>query len=288
MKNLIIKFKTVTKKNYALILRALLFLFDSILLLLYSIRNLVMNRRLYDDEVIFTTAADSKYFDNVVVMLDSYFKNLTNPIIFYDLGLTDSQYELLSKKFEKLETRKFNFSKYPDFLGKFQDEKLGNYAWKPVIIYDLMIEKRSNVVWMDAGNVITKGINRLKIFLTALDVVVPISSNKVLDWTHKDTIKYMELDNKYLRKKNFASGLIGFNFNSEVAKLISYEWKEYALVEDCIAPKGSSRKNHRQDQSLLTILLYKHLINQNYKTFLQPKSNFSLGVLFHSFKFFQF
>ena len=61
-----------------------------------------------------------------------------------------------------------------------------------------------------------------------------------MDWTHKDTIKYMELDNKI--KKNFASGLIGFNFNSEVAKLISYEWKEYALAEDCIAPKGSSRK----------------------------------------------
>ena len=49
------------------------------------------------------------------------------------------------------------------------------------------------------------------------------------------------------------------------------EWAQLSLNQDIIAPKNSSRKNHRQDQSILTMLIYKNglhnFITKTYKIF---------------------
>ena len=41
------------------------------------------------------------------------------------------------------------------------------------------------------------------------------------------------------------------------------EWKDLALIKECIFPDGSNRNNHRQDQAVLCILYYKYF--QKYK-----------------------
>jgi hypothetical protein len=33
-------------------------------------------------------------------------------------------------------------------------------------------------------------------------------------------------------------------------------WKECAVTKECIAPEGSNRKNHRQDQAVLSVLAH--------------------------------
>ena len=58
---------------------------------------------------------------------------------------------------------------------------------------------KSKVVWLDAGNLITKKIIFLKIALSASGIVVPTSSNTIKDWTHPKTIEYVGIDNKYFR-----------------------------------------------------------------------------------------
>jgi hypothetical protein len=35
------------------------------------------------------------------------------------------------------------------------------------------------------------------------------------------------------------------------------EWKDLALIKECICPDGSDRYNHRQDHAVLSILFYK-------------------------------
>ena len=64
------------------------------------------------------------------------------------------------------------------------------------------------------------------------------------------------------------------DYANQEAREIIHKWKELALVKECIAPVGSNRSNHRQDQSILSILIYQSTLWQKMATSL-------LGVKVH-------
>ena len=70
--------------------------------------------------------------------------------------------------------------------------------------------------------------------------------------------------------------MIGFNAENKLAVEIVNEWAEKSKNKDLISPKGSSRKNHRQDQSLLTLIAYKHDIVKKI-----PSSHALFGIIVH-------
>ena len=283
-----IKLKTWVKLLIAFSRRVIRFSCDLFIIFLYLIYNLFIYKKPFDNNIIFVTAAEKNYFNQLESLLKSYDKCLSNKLIFYDIGLDENQIKYLKDNFENLEIIKFQFNKYPKFIGEYFDDKLGNYAWKPIIVDQVMQQYKSKVVWLDAGNLVTKKIVFLKIALTASGLVVPTSSNTIKDWTHPKTIEYIGINKKYLNNNNYASGLIGFDYNSKKAKNISELWSKFSQIQECISPKDSSRANHRQDQAVLTLLLYKYYFTNNFKKFICPQTNFIYGILFHKRKIYNF
>tara|TARA_B100001996_G_C18619135_1_gene576958 strand:- start:410 stop:1264 length:855 start_codon:yes stop_codon:yes gene_type:complete len=283
-----IKLKTAIKKLIVLSQRFCYLIYDYFLVLIYLIFNLVTKGKIYEDDIVFVSAIDKNFFERVLSLLDSYKFNLKNEFILYDLGVTKEQYEYLNKTYSFVNLRKFDFENNPEFISKYFGEKLGNYAWKPVIINNLLNEYKSKVVWLDAGNVLQRKIIFLKILLTAKKLIVTRSSNKIKKWTHPKTIEYIGLNEKYLSKNNYAGGLVGFDYHSKKAINISERWAHYSKIEECISPPGSSRENHRQDQAVLTVLLYKYLFTNGFISASYSKTNFVCGVLFHAKKIYNF
>ena len=70
---------------------------------------------------------------------------------------------------------------------------------------------------------------------------------------------------KIYEKDCVMSGIIGIKDN-ELLKSLILDWRNYSLNKDCIAPSGSSRLNHRQDQSIFQILIQ----IQIFKVFIKP------------------
>lgn len=283
-----IKLKTWLKILFVFSKRIFRFSIDFLLILFFIMNNFFKYGKLYDKNILFVTAAEKNYFSQLITLLKSFKRHLSDKIIVYDLGLEKEQKEYLSRYFNGVEIRKFNFQDNPKFFGEYIDNKLGNYAWKPVIVDELINQYKNKVVWLDAGNIITYKIVFLKISLTALGLVVPVSSNRIVDWTHPKTIEYIGIQNKYLKSNNYASGLIGFDYNLSIAKQISAKWSEFSQIQECISPTGSSRDNHRQDQAVLTLLLYKYLFKSKLRKFFYPQTNFIYGVLFHRRKIYNF
>ena len=283
-----IKLKTWTKVLIVFSRRVIRFCLDLLIILLYSIYNLFIYKKLFDNNIIFVTAAEKNYFDQLESLLKSYDKYLTNKLIIYDIGLDEKQIQYLKDNFNNLNIIKFKFEQYPKFIGEYFDDKLGNYAWKPIIVDKVIQQYKSKVVWLDAGNLITKKIIFLKIALTASGLVVPTSSNTIKDWTHSKTIEYVGINSKYLDNNNYASGLIGFDYKSKKSKKIAELWSKFSQIQECISPSGSSRENHRQDQAVLTLLLYKYFFKNKFKKFIYPQTNFIFGILFHKRKIYNF
>lgn len=199
-------------------------------------------------------------------------------VIFYDLDykpwLQREHEETLADKYSYVEYRKFDYASYPPYFDINQNR--GEYAWKPVIIEEVVLEQRkaashlkSLVYWLDAGIKILSN-NRCKKLTKDLEYATKngiytfASSGFLKKWTRNGTADFLGLDEKIYNSISTRIGsgsvvLIDAN-NDRIVNEIIQPWSKCAQARECIAPPGSSRKNHRQDQSALSVLLNKHKI----------------------------
>ncbi|CAG8571182.1 10536_t:CDS:2 [Paraglomus occultum] len=180
-------------------------------------------------------------------------------IIVYDLGLDNEQITTLNTMRSNgmfHELRKLEWSKYPSFWNI--SVNAGEYGWKTGIIGEVVRDYPGVVVWLDSGTLIQPD------FFSHVDLVSteyagflsPKSPSNLLRWTHPGVFEYFNDDPaKYKRVHNCNAAAIVFDYN--VRKHLVDRWVNCGWVKDCIAPDGSSRENHRQDQALLTYLAAK-------------------------------
>jgi len=254
------------------------FAIDLILVFYSAIKNIVLYRKLYKEDLTIVTATDQIFFESLIQLLENiryYEKEI--PIVVYNLGIEESQYRtILDKKFNNLNIKDFDFSSFPKFYSE-RDKfnRLGQYAWKSAIINKELISSKKQVLWFDTGNLITKKVTLIRIIVSALGVFSPISAGSIINWTHKDTLNYLNTEKSIYKKRNLTGGIVAFDWENQNARNLSKDWKDYCSVEKCIAPKGSNRDNHRQDQSILSILKYK---NKKISTLPRLKKTFGLLV----------
>jgi hypothetical protein len=207
------------------------------------------------------TGASQNHSKSMLNLINSLYKNsnVDFQLYVYDLGLTDEYKNNLLLLFPNIFLKIFDYSKYPEYFNI--KINAGEYAWKPAIIYEVLSEISNDneiLLWLDAGNIITSSIENIINVIKNNKIFSPRTEANINRWCHKKVIKYFGLENNQnalnFNMKNGA--IIGLHIKtSEIRELITNFYK-YALIKDAICPDGSSRLNHRQDQSLFTILSY--------------------------------
>ena len=243
---------------------------DLILIFLCSLINLFNNS---DKNLVIVSAADESHYKSALNLFETL--NTYEPdskLVFYDIGLKEDQKKTFISNHPNVIFEKFRFNEFPEFVSKKdKDGKIGSYSWKPQIINECIKKYNQNVLWLDAGCKINKKLRLIRIILNVKGIYVASSVGKIFEWTHNESIEKISFPKKYLNKNNFASGMVGINPEKKYGKDFLEEWAQLSLNQDIIAPKNSSRKNHRQDQSILTMLIYKNglnnLITKTFKIF---------------------
>jgi FkbM family methyltransferase len=209
------------------------------------------------------TGADSKYFCQLKGLLYNIhdikqsIKHYKLNIIVYDLGLTHEQLNELKEDFKNVIFEKFNFENYPEHvsLKKYNGDNC-SYAWKPIIIHEVCEKYKGLVHWMDTRTVYTNLENLLNV-LEKNYLYTPQSADTIERWTFQTTIELMN-GSKYNNSRCRSGGIFGVNYDIDWCRDFVKDWKTYALIKEYICPQGSNRFNHRQDQSILSILYYKY------------------------------
>jgi len=227
------------------------------------------------------TAADESHYKSAKQLIISVQKTNKDVVIyFYDLE-KESNFNIESIESSNFIYRKFDYSEYPSFFSKkyFSEYdnsyKLGYYAWKGVIVNIVAREVSGILVWCDAGNVVKKKLSTIKKLVNHKKFYSPISSNRVVNWTYPTLIKDLNLSKEILNKRNLWSCFVCFDLTSKIGREMANCWSEWSQKQNLVAPIGSNRSNHRQDQTLITLLYYK-LINQK----LLPKTYKIFGLRF--------
>ena len=199
------------------------------------------------------TAASSNHFKSAKQFLAS----VPEKVVFYDIGLTEEEAEEIKQL--NIEYRKFDFSVLPLF-AHLDQPCAGAYAWKPYII-DLCCQEDDMVIWFDAGDVVTD-LKAIKDLVRKHGLYTPVSSGNVKKWTYETMLKEYEQFSMNIMRN---AAVVGVFCRHPVMRRFIREWRDMALQSKYSIPEGSTRDNHRWDQSILTCLFYKYKIECPYK-----------------------
>lgn len=233
--------------------------------------------------MIIVTGASENHRLSLINLIHSFCIHCNNSaeldtIIVYNLGINDDLWMEVQSQFANYKNiiyRTFDYSKYPEWFDI--NIEAGQYAWKPAIIYETAIlhETANDIIlWMDAGNLITDGLEILRNFIRANGIYSGISSGKIIRWTHPKTIDFLKCEETDVQNRNGAC--LGFDPNKDFVKDFIRKYYEFCGIKECICPEGSSRENHRQDQSVFTILFYYYKRIYNFDE-LNDTENFMLS-----------
>jgi hypothetical protein len=175
-------------------------------------------------------------------------------LIVYDLGMNSDYLDKLKLSYPDIDFRDFQFGKYPDFFNI--RVEAGSYAWKSAILEGLILEGETKILWMDAGNLITGKLKVLREAIKRYGFFSPYSVGNVSDWTHPLTLERLKAPESILNKRNLGANVIAFDSCNERVVSFIQDWTRTCSKKELIAPAFSNRNNHRQDQSLLTVLAY--------------------------------
>lgn len=233
---------------------------------IFSLKKALFNFRKID-KVVFVSAASKSHEKSLLQFIDSVAKFECGATLFiYDLGMTTKTLNVINsyKRHFKIDVnlRRFEFKNYPSWVN-IKNTNKGEWAWKSLILSSVRDELNdSNVtnncvlIWNDAGNQLISNIYLLINYIKTYGFYSSSSDGVIEKWCHPLQLKSLKFSDKYLRKPMLNGALIGFYLGSNKAMELLSKWTKYSLIRHVIAPTGSNRSNHRQDQSLLTILAY--------------------------------
>jgi hypothetical protein len=246
--------------------------------------------------MIIVTGASQNHYYTLLQFIYSFFTHSREDIflIVYNLGINEDNWNELINFFNLTQNNSsriifkiFDYSKYPSFVNI--NINYGEYAWKPIIIHETFLQYElidPFICWMDSGTIIGNYIHhsidlsfpfsslnknitiknshntidwdKFIHFLQNNGIYSGVSSGNISRWTHPSTLSFMNCPVVYLKKQNRNASFIAFNTNIVWVKSFISEFFNLSINKKCIAPEGSSRQNHRQDQSVFTILYYKY------------------------------
>ena len=244
------------------------------------------------------TAVSSNHYEEVLDMIGSVQRLLPMMpgarLIVYDLGMTVEQSTKISQMCNT-ELRRFNFSKYPAHVN---NKRLTQFAWKPLIVKEMMDEQFEVIMWGDASGRLLSPLQQhlIPYFLEAkLPFVTTSHYTKIpsVQLTHNQTLLYLNMTRERMRGFIEVQATCWVVWITEKTKRLLNAWVDCALHEDCIAPAGAMVWGrgcilnklgkldviefsgcHRFDQSALNVILVREFGIDIRKTVL-PEGEFS-------------
>ncbi|EFC38224.1 predicted protein [Naegleria gruberi] len=191
---------------------------------------------------------------------NSYLTSESRPIIVYNLGMTSEQVQR-AKTFKNVEVVDIDFKLLPSHFNN-----LKSFAWKPLVMY-LALQRYPAIFFLDSGVEVWNRLDRYESILMEKGYFHVVQEGLTTGWkccgtvgelTHISTFNYLGFSQKEYGPKVMCSGGIqGYIKDSPAYKNVLLPTLECAWNSECIAPKGSSLANHRQDQSVFSLFIHK-------------------------------
>lgn len=207
------------------------------------------------------TYASEAYFPRLERLLLSFveFNVRTDKFVIVNLGMKKNQLKAISCLCPSAIVTDFDYSKHPKFISMDHPDK--RYGFKgPAVLQGIKEAKDAElVIWLDSGIIIKNSLEAIWDQVDRIGFYSFWSQHDVKKWTHPNVFKYTRVKpSSFQGRKNISSGIVGVDMRRSNVQKMMNEWSRLCQIEDCVSPDDSSRANHRQDQAILTVLMYKY------------------------------
>jgi hypothetical protein len=219
--------------------------------------------------------ADDRYIKTLINFIETYTLDFSKLTI-YNVGFNETNLNLIKSMNERYNFifKQFCCDNYPEHTNpNIYNGLMCSYAFKPIIVYqEAILKENANkiLILMDVANRFDiNAINKILLSVKKNGIYSPISAyaNTIesIELNHIKTVSYYGIsrDEHINKLTSISSGLVAIDYNSKSGFEILNDWYKGSLNKDVILPEGSSRNNHRQDQTVLSILMYLYERNNN-------------------------
>tara|TARA_R110000765_G_scaffold133745_3_gene232691 strand:+ start:317 stop:1027 length:711 start_codon:yes stop_codon:yes gene_type:complete len=181
-------------------------------------------------------------------------------VIVVNLGMTKKQMEFLtSRNYKQIEYFNIDWS----IIKNKWKKDLQNYWFKSAIWSGLLNRKIKDIVLIiDSACIIYNNISTIETLINKNIIYSPYSDADIKKWVHpksQESIGFTLPDNLHM----VSGGCLGVNLDHPVGNAFIEDFIKCCNNKDTLCPDGSNKSNHRQDQSVLTMLY--HLYHMKYK-----------------------
>ena len=230
---------------------------------------------------IVTGASDNHAVCLVNLLYSTLLASPYSPLIIVDYGISDDQLICIWSNVTRIHSirqtlgskapiyyRKYNFAHFPTWSVISEPASRGGYSWKVISVFDVLTEFKGVVMWTDAGSIlrsVTEDVKRAR----HNGFYSSVAGHSIGKWTHPGTyqcienMRWVSNVSSVVDKPCCSGGYMIIDYwNRTVITNVVYPFVKCALTKKCITPIGSSRRNHRQDQSVLSIFVQSLGVNQ--------------------------
>ena len=220
-------------------------------------------------DMVIVTGADTVYFQALKNFAGSLkYWGPQYPLVVYNLGMTNEELDKVRSWSNLLALKWPNGipSTYPDHVR----DNLKNYAWKPIVINETVHEYKS-IFWLDAGATFVGPIEPIEHIVRQHGIfLVKGQDESMKRLSHPGTYEWFGYNKTTFEGgPHYAGNTQGHLFPSRYIDTVVIPNAICALNESCVSPPGSRLRNHRYDQTTLSILAYhKHVQAPHYTEYL--------------------
>lgn len=202
--------------------------------------------------VALVTAADHAFWRCLYQFLLSVERRDVNRdcrCIAYDLGMLRSERALLEQRFPWCLFRTFRYEDHPPHVVPVR----GTYAWKPIVIEEVVAEHDGIVFWFDSATLIRTSLDHPRATIGQGQVYVMKGQSPLSARCDPEVAEAMAVPRDDLARPILFAGAFGIDAGSEAVRRLISRWR--ALADDPAVFVAAS-PSHNADQTMLTILLY--------------------------------
>ena len=224
-------------------------------------------------DIMIMTGASSNHAVSLLSCLLSFARVYANSsILFVDYGMTSTelcclnhlfsiihQFHLINNATARLYYRKYNWSVFPDWMNINETMLRGGYTWKPIAIADAFFQWKGVIMWNDAGNYYYKGSQKGIEILRKEGAFIPQDTTRYSRNMHNQSYDFL-VTHKLIHpfNKDILMGRAGFMlfdyWNNVCRYKLMIPWLQCAYTRRCMAPIGSTIRNHLPEQTVISIL----------------------------------